>query len=246
MALTSYRPSLVVFTGVHMLDGQSMDFWKQRLLDIREFLKTVPSTVPIHLELATVGNLQFLPHLAEELFPYINSLGLNEQELLSLAKSMKADFNFAKIGPKPSIPNTSDLLHWLYSTYGVEYRNNSRLSRVHFHSLSFHILVVPSRQSQHQYWGRSLEAAKAGSKAASLQACDTKDVDSKNFELQLPEAFALSHQNEVLQRAKIEYEPANGYVAWQRDSEDYFMAPVYVCREPIKTVGLGDAISATG
>lgn len=245
-ALPDFRPSLVVFTGVHMLDGQPMNFWKRRLTDIGKFLRSVLPSVPIHLELATVGNLQFLPHLGEELFSHIDSLGLNEQELLSLAKSMKADFNFARIGPKPSIPDVSDLLHWLYSTYGVDSRNGSRLSRIHFHSLSFHVLVVSGRQSRHRYWGRSLDAVKAGSKTASLQACDVTDMDGKTFDLQLPEVFSLSHQDEVLQRAKIEYEPTNGYVAWQRDTTDYFMAPVYVCRKPVKTVGLGDAISATG
>ena len=40
--------------------------------------------------------------------------------------------------------------------------------------------------------------------------------------------------------------PDNGYVAWQRDNLDYFMSPVYVCRKPLKTVGLGDAISSAG
>ena len=244
--LNEFNPNLIIFTGAHMLDGQSRDFWKQRLVDIRNFLKERPRTVPIHFEMATVGNLQFLPHLADEVFPFVDSIGLNEQELISLAKSKEADFDFTQIGPKPSIPDTSDLLHWLFSSYSSQNRTNSRFTRIHFHTLSYDVIVASKRALGGAMWANSLKAVMEGSKVASLQACDTNEISTALHELQIPDKFRLSNTDEVLHRSEIEYTKENGYVAWQREGIDYYMAPVYVCKNPLKTVGLGDAISATG
>lgn len=37
--------------------------------------------VAVHLELASIGNREYLKELAEGVVPYVDSLGLNEQEL---------------------------------------------------------------------------------------------------------------------------------------------------------------------
>ena len=244
--LKVYKPTLVIFSGVHMLDSQPRDFWIERLYDIADVLKTIPRTVPIHLEMATLGNLQLWSRLADKLFPLIDSLGLNEQEMVSLAKSKEANFNFTQIGPKPSITDASDLLHWLYTEYGALERNDSRLTRIHFHSLSFHVIVSPKGELRGVEWKNGLTAVMEGSKTASAQACNSEDISSDKFELQIPDKFPLSSQDEMLRNSVIEYSDVNGYVAWMRQEIDYFLAPVRVCRKPGKTVGLGDAISATG
>ena len=245
-SLHAFQPDLVVVSGIHMLDSQPREFWLKRLRDFVSLLDSVPRETPVHLELASTANLQFLSHVAAEVFPYIDSLGLNEQELVSVAKSANANFDFRAIGSKPSIPDSGDLLHWLYKEFGALSRKDSRLTRIHFHTLSFHILVQPKEERAGIKWKNGLAAATAGSKAASLQACETASVIPSKFELQIPASFPLSHNDEALRKSVIEYNPENGYVAWLRDSTDYFMVPVHVCRKPLKTVGLGDTISATG
>lgn len=245
-ALPSFHPDLVVVSGIHMLENQPREFWLKRLRDFVSLLESVPRETPVHLELASVANLQFLSHVAVEVFPFIDSLGLNEQELVSVAKSAGAKFDFNAIGSKPAIPDTSDLLHWLYKEYGALSRKDSRLTRIHFHTLSFHILIQPKEERAGIKWKNGLAAASAGSKAASLQACDRDSITLSDFELQIPMSFPLSHNDEALHKSVVEYNPDNGYVAWLRESTDYFMVPVYVCRKPAKTVGLGDTISATG
>ena len=249
-ALDSFDPTLVILSGLHMLEGRKKGEWNKRLNDVKRVLAKVSRYVPIHLEMATVGNLEFLPLLADTILPYVNSLGLNEQELTSLAKSKNAQFDFNVIGPKPGIPDSGDLLYWLYNTYTDlrEGKNDeeSRLSRIHFHSLSFHILVVPKRELAGVKWESSLQSARLGSRIASLQACQLDEINKEDFELQIPDEFPLSHIDKSL-KGKYEYKEENGYMAWNRDGAiDYNMIPVHVCKSPLKTVGLGDAISATG
>ena len=244
--LNTYDPSLVILSGLHMLDGQPQNVWLERLTSVADTLKRIPRTVPVHLEMATVGNLKFLPHLADTIFPYIDSLGLNEQELVSLVKSKQGDFDFNEIGPKPSITDASDLLHWLYQEYSILDRHDSRLSRVHFHSLSFHIILQPRTEMKGVEWSNGLEAVMRSSKMVSLQACDSQQINSVDFEIQIPNKYVLSRSHKTLSKSVIENTISNGYAAWQRDSIDYYLAPVYVCKSPMKTVGLGDAISAVG
>lgn len=244
--LLTYNPTLVVLSGLHMLDGQTRDVWTERLASVADVLKNILRDVPIHLEMATVGNLQFLPHLADIVFPRIDSLGLNEQELVSLAKSKGADFDFDEIGPKPSITHSADLLHWLFKEYGLLDRDDSRLSRIHFHSLSFHVVAQPKLEVKGVEWSNGLASSMKGSRTASLQACDAWEINSDDFEVQIPDEFFLSHRDETLNKSPVANTISNGYAAWPRDEIDYFLSPVHVCKLPVKTVGLGDAISAVG
>lgn len=248
-SLDSFEPGVVVFTGAHMLDGQPRELWKQSIMDIVRVLKKIPRGTMVHFELATIGNLQFMSHLAEEVLPHVDSLGLNEQELLSIAKSQRTDFNFTEIGPKPSIPDAGDILYWLFERYSSIDRNNSRLTRIHFHSLTYHILVTPKDRLKGSLWENSLNAVLEGSKIASIQACQTDTIKNSLHELQIPEKFQLSNNDESLQNSAIEYQPENGYVSWLRNKAwriEFNMSPVFVCKKPLKTVGLGDAISAAG
>lgn len=248
-AVASFKPDLVIFSGAHMMEAQPRKYWEKRTKDLVKVLQTIPRHSPIHLEMATVGDQSFVQYLANQVFAHVDSIGLNEQELLILAQSEGADFNFTEIGSKPSIPHACDLLHWMYTTYtSFQQRRKSRLSRIHFHSLTYHLMVHPTRDLAGSRWKGGVAAVMAGSRKASLQACDTDEITPEKFELKIPMKFKLSNTHEILSKkdSEIEYEPANGYVAWQRDNLDYFMSPVYVCRKPLKTVGLGDAISSAG
>jgi ADP-dependent glucokinase len=247
VTMATFDPTLVILSGLHMLDGQPEGTWRERLKKTAEILSMIPRHVPIHLEMATVGNLKFLSSLAKQIFPFIDSLGLNEQELVSLAKSNDASFDYESIGFKPSVTHSNDLLHWLYRSYGVTSdRNTSRLSRIHFHSLSFHVIVTPKDETRGSKWSSSLNAAMSGSLTASLQACQTDETNDEDFEVQIPDKFYLSYDDKSLSSVQVENVHFNGYAAWTRASIDYFLVPVKVCKKPLKTVGLGDAISAVG
>ena len=240
-SLTQFKPDLIVLSGAHLLDGQPKVFWEKRLADIAKLLDSIPTSIPVHWELATVGDLHYFYHLSETLFPRIDSLGLNEQELLSAAKSANASFDFDSIPKKPGVEWISDLLHWLVTTYTK--RDDSRLSRVHFHSLAFHIVTTLTEGP----WHGAPDGLVAGAKVAGLQACNVMSFNPMDFELKIPLNFALSQSDRNLSSVRrYGLGDQSHIVHWKRAATDYYLSPVLVCREPIKTVGLGDAISSLG
>ena len=164
-SVNQFKPDLLVLSGAHLLGDQIQEVWKSRLTVTSNVLKNTP--VPAHLELATIGNLFFFHQLAQALFMRIDSLGLNEQELLSVAKACDAPFDFNTISQKPDIDVVSDLLHWLMQTYS-SISGTSSLTRVHLHTLTFHVIAVVEGT-----WKNSKQAVMAGAKIAGLQACDS-------------------------------------------------------------------------
>ncbi len=236
-ALDSFSPDLVILSGAHILEGQPAEVRTGRLGDIERFLATLPGTVPVHLELATVGDLSYLEELVTHLLSNVTSLGLNEQELVAVGKAMGADFDFEVVPAKPGVEHVSDLLHWLVGRF-----SSSKLSRVHFHSLSFHVVATHKAGP----WGDGERSVVAGTRIAGLQACDTDTFNSHLFELRIPRRFFLSLSDRELSQRMVEFSPSHPVVVWERGEWLYHLSPVLVCKHPLKTVGLGDAISALG
>lgn len=234
-----FTPDLVVLSGAHLLEGLDKKVWKQHLNTIGELLDYTLDSIPVHWELATIGNLEFFHELANILFPRVNSLGLNEQELLSVAKSCNAPFDFNDVPQKPGIDWVSDLLHWLMLTYSSESNTTrmSSLTRVHMHSLSFHLIATVERGP----WFHNKEAVMAGARVAGLQACNIDTFSPNNFTVLHPKEFYVSRSDVVPIML-----PKSGWIHWSRDNINYHFSPVLVCINPTKTVGLGDAISALG
>ncbi len=239
-AVNNFKPDLAVLSGAHLMEAQQHEFQESRLQDVGALLDTTFKSVPVHWELATVGNMNFLVRLAQVIFPRVESLGLNEQELLSVAKSSEAPFNFTIIPQKPGIAWVSDMLHWLMQTYSSVGGKHSTLTRVHLHSLSFHVVATVDGGP----WSNSREAVMAGARVAGLQACDADTYSASAFKIITPEEFHISKTDVSLSRIVMSLR--NGWVRWFRGGVSYYFSPVLVCKEPIKTVGLGDAISALG
>ncbi|XP_013385712.1 ADP-dependent glucokinase isoform X1 [Lingula anatina] len=177
----------------------------------------------------------------EQLVPSVSSLGLNEQEISFASKvgdgPHKEYFDEHESGKQPEIHKISDMVLWILQTYGYsKSRPESKLTRVHFHSLTYHIVgVVPNA------WGNTASAVAAGTRAAGQQACDTEDLDSVNADLRIPLEFKLTSSSD-----EKSFDPSEPSSVWKREGYKFAFSPVLVCKNPLKTVGLGDAISATG
>ena len=243
-SLSFFQPDLVILSGAHLMQGESSDFKRKRLVDVARLLGDVPVTTPVHSELATIGDLNYLRDLADTTFSSIDSLGLNEQELVSLAKSSGADdFDFGQMPTKPNVSQVSDLLHWLMQTHSAVGSEKSRLTRVHFHTLSFHVIATVARPHR---WTNTKSAVLAGARIAGLQACDLEHFEAGKFELHVPLEFRLSLTDGVLSQSAVSLTREYGVVTWERGGVEYVFTPVLVCKAPSKTVGLGDAISSMG
>ncbi|XP_002734963.1 ADP-dependent glucokinase-like [Saccoglossus kowalevskii] len=245
-SIKEFGADMVVLSGLHLLPGQSESFWMQRLDDIVKEISKIPHHIPVHLELASLADTLFMQEVIKKIFPIVNSLGLNEQELsfVSLAGNGPHQQVIESEEGFPEIGIVGDIMHWILQSYGKgnKFGKPSKLTRVHFHSLSFHILVTIK-----DLWSNSPSSVAMGTRTASQQACgETADLHAENYDMKIPDAFALSVNYAPLRKQIVIYDPMNPVVLWHRENLEFYFSPVLVCRIPRITVGLGDSISAMG
>ena len=82
-----FGPDLVVVSGFHLLDGKNEVFGRQRVTDAASAFVRLPTTIPVHLELASMTSCALMKAIVEKIFPLV---GLNEQELVFISKCLGA------------------------------------------------------------------------------------------------------------------------------------------------------------
>ena len=233
--LEHFLPNLVVLAGAHLLDRYDEQFYTQRISRIATTLRNIPRHTPVHIELASTANMKFCAILTRTLLPLVDSVGLNEQELQFIAHSnghpIKEGVEEFKA---PEIGYMADLLYWMLTNHA------GRLSRVHMHSLTYHIIAVVSDK-----WDNTESSVAAGARIAGLQACSLSQFNEKDFSLLIPKIISFSVEDEKLRRSPLIFSSDKPVLSWTRGNIQFYFTPVLVCNEPIKTVGLGDAISST-
>jgi len=107
----------------------------------------------------------------------------------------------------------------------------NRFSRIHFHSLKFHIVAQSKKM-----WEPGRISVAAGSFKASIQSCewDQKIHSPDNL-------YTL-----LVDESTLQFKDKDPVLYHQYKNIEYYIAPVLVCKSPSKTVGLGDAISSAG
>jgi len=255
--IKKYSPDIVILSGLHLLESQEskarqvkLDALKEKLVENHE-IKNV-----VHLELASIGDKSLMKSILDINFlNEIDSLGLNEQELLYLSHvSGKAPHSnyYNELDGQPNLLKVIDILEWILNTYGQSVNNpNSRLTRIHFHCLVFHLVVVKNNSK----WSNIQASIMAGSKIASKQASGFEFHDEHRDEIleELVE-FKMNHENTQDKQIKfkintnefITFKSNNPISEFNRADIKFYFTPVLVCKKPLKTVGLGDAISSIG
>lgn len=239
-SLDEFSPDLVVLSGLHMMEGLGQAARDKRLDQVVALLLVLSERVPIHLELASMTDTVYMKHITEQVFPLVSSLGLNEQELLFLSRSVggpHSDLSWPEVGVASpvAVGMASDVLQWVLQHFGAISSGDSSLSRLHFHSLPFHVVAVVTG-----CWGNQAASAAAGARTASAQACGRTHVHAHEAQLKAPLVF---HTN-LTQNLRLD--PDRPITVWQQHHVTLHLSPVLVCKRPIRTVGLGDAISANG
>lgn len=153
---------------------------------------------------------------------------------------------------QPDILKVIDILEWVLNTYGKsESQPDSRLTRIHFHCLVFHIVVVKADSK----WSNNAASVLAGSKIASKQASGFEFHDEQNEqELERLVQFNIEHTLDSRQNIQflvddekfVQFDPKNPVMTFERPNLKFYFTPTLVCKRPLKTVGLGDAISSVG
>ncbi|XP_048812099.1 ADP-dependent glucokinase isoform X1 [Lagopus muta] len=239
-SLEEFQPDLVVLSGLHMMEGQSKEVRHRRLMEAVASISDIPTDIPIHLELASMTDQDFMSNIVhQQVFPLVNSIGLNEQELLFLTQSASGPHaSLASWNGVPDVGAVSDILFWILKEHGKTADRASDLTRIHFHTLAYHILATVDG-----HWGNQVAAVAAGARAAGAQACATETIDTSRVFLKAPLEFVTS---QIEAPSKISLNPDEPVVHWHREGISFHFTPVLVCKDPVRTVGLGDAISAEG
>ncbi|XP_078112781.1 ADP-dependent glucokinase isoform X3 [Sander vitreus] len=240
-SLDEFEPDLVVLSGLHMMEGQGRELWEERLKEAVLAISDISKDIPIHLELASMTDKDYMNSIMQEqVMPVVSSIGLNEQELLFLSQAGEGPHaDLAAWKGIPDVGQVSDILLWILEQHGrSEPSSEADLTRIHFHTLAYHILATVDG-----YWGNQAAAVMAGARVASSQACGLQSVDVSKVELKAPLQFHSSHAEP---REKLSLNPAEPVAVWRRGNVTFHMTAVLVCKQPLRTVGLGDAISAEG
>ncbi|XP_019934869.1 ADP-dependent glucokinase isoform X1 [Paralichthys olivaceus] len=240
-SLEEFQPELVVLSGLHMMEGQGKELWEERLKEAVSAIADIRKDIPIHLELASMTNKDYMNSIMQEqVLPIVSSIGLNEQELLFLSQASEGPH--ADLGAWKGVPDVgqvSDILLWILEQQGrTDPLSEADLTRIHFHTLAYHILATVEG-----YWANEAAAVMAGARVASSQACGLQSVDIGKVELKAPLEF---HSSYFEPREKLSLNPAEPVTVWRRGNVTFHLTPVLVCKQPLRTVGLGDAISAEG
>ncbi|XP_043933587.1 ADP-dependent glucokinase [Protopterus annectens] len=179
------------------------------------------------------------PNLTQ-VFPVVHSIGLNEQELLFISKSVSGPhLSLLSRDGVPDVGVVSDIIFWILKEFGkTDSKSRSNLTRIHFHTLAYHILATVGG-----FWENQVSSVAAGARVAGTKACGTDSIDSKRVFLKAPLEFSTS---KTAESTCISLNLSRPVAEWHRDDIYFYFTPVLICRDPLRTVGLGDAISAEG
>jgi len=233
-SLSSFEPEVLIVAGSHLLESLTEEEREQRLTALERALKSVPEHILVHLEIAGVGDESFLEQMARKLLPLVDSVGLNEQELGALYRCTGGNKYQAKDFVVPTVQIAQDAVdHLLRLPYVRHGRGSHEITRVHLHYLSFHLIAQWPVDGTAEKWSgqRARDAVVAAALAPTIQACGTEG--------KLPSYESLHLRPTGLPEGKYIDE-------WENNGIQYWASTVLVCNVPLRTVGLGDCISATG
>jgi len=257
---------LIVLAGVHLLDGMEPHVQDEQLARVASVLES--TDVKTHLELGSIGSQAFLQNLVRKVLPLVESIGLNEQELVSLCDALdlriqdptpigvadmvkrrvealttrvvKTDEERVRAAMKTSTPPVVLVQRAIELVFAL----TPKLERVHFHSFGYHVLAL--RNAALTKWGPSPEAALAkGSVAATERACGDQKVSSLHGK-QLALNVQGFYRVDGVKREFVEFDELRPTAAFEgAGGVRFHVAPVVACVEVKMTVGLGDFISAS-
>ncbi|CAG2181303.1 unnamed protein product, partial [Oppiella nova] len=190
----AFRPDLVIVSGLQMMDNFPIDFEvrRQRIQVLRQSLidlRTNDPKVRIHFEMASFSEEILLKTITETIFPIVDSIGLNEQEVNNLYNLYTyGNISFVS-DPYPRVALVLDQMRHLYSMLNSE--STGRLTRIHVHTLAFQAILAKK--------GSNWKALMASSAKAALTAhrhtCGSEVIDVNKAKLIVDESFSTTRSD---------------------------------------------------
>ncbi len=232
--------SLAILSGFCLANEQLASFediFHPIIKMIEEWKKINPDLL-IHVELSSSFNTKQRNHIKKHLFPAVNSIGVNEQELL-LFSSFDKNYKELNLGQKNTSIAFFQLLYELFSQYPH--------LRIHLHYLGYFLVISPiigneeAKRARKALIMSSYFAAVKARRGVIKSFQDIYDVEldlsSNGFEELKKLHFHLESQFEV---------KGNLYETGIVETPFFSLVgiPTILVIDPQKLVGLGDTISS--
>lgn len=197
--------------------------------------------------MASYVDLELLKHLTTKVLPFVDSVGMNEQELTNLYSVLEHGEVSVVADSNPRVAIALDQMRktfQLIRNLNTKYNSVRRLTRIHVHTLAYQaILTVKGTQ-----WHRTEAAAAKASLTAHRYVCNNQEINLEKSKLLLDDSFSTTAEENNNYRKF--FDPSKPVSCWEEDLEgnkvDICVAPVLICKEAQLTAGAGDNISAAG
>ena len=239
------NPRLVVISGLQMLDNFPFKARELELLIQRlgTFLQQTTRDSLVHFEMASFSNKNLLQLIKQHVIPYVDSLGMNEQELSNLVSVLERDEVILLTDQSPKLEDLLASVRQLYRLTG--HKSDAQLgagerevTRIHVHSITFQLVLVRLGSA----WKKPRVAAAKASLVATRHTCNQTDINLNYVKLDIPVSYSPRDTADTA----VEMDVENPVQCWIEEGTKICVAPLLVCTKIMHTSGGGDNISGAG
>lgn len=253
LALPSFNPRLMIISGLQVLDNQpSVTDTRETLLkQIQVQLRNLPRSTLIHFEMGSYSEPIFLNQILDDVISYIDSVGMNEQELVNLQSILEHQIISPASENNPQVATTLDQLRTVFIYFHDRHRKNRskgrQVTRLHLHTLAYQIIMRVKSFG----WRNTRQSAAKASLRASKHVCGTQTLNPGSFSILMDNEFSTSRNSPVKKIQMKEKEVVSCWTeilrtGYESVEVEFCVVPNLVCTNAIQTAGAGDHISAAG
>jgi ADP-dependent glucokinase len=239
----AYDPDVVIIGGLHMLDNFPFKAGEraERLGELAKYLTTLPPKNLVHFEMGVFHEHELFVDLLEYVFPYSDSIGMNEQDLPNLLTMLKHNKITKTATQKPRVAVILDQMRQVYKLLQATQLGNGKrkVTRLHLHTLAFQVMMT----TKDSIWKSTHAATAKASLTATRYVCGSNFIHTNKSRLIMDESFSLSTYPGSNRMPLNADRPVP---CWDEDDYEFCVTPVLVCTEIVHTAGGGDNISGGG
>lgn len=215
---------------------------RKTLQRLRANLQQLPRDMHIHFEMASFAEEECLQDIVENVVYYVDSLGMNEQELPNLFSLLTNGSITLISDPYPRVATTLDHMRAVYNAVienQAELGLTARpLSRLHIHTLAYQAILTRKDST----WRNTMSATAKASLVANRHTCGSNWIHLEKARIIMDDGFSTS----ALQGRRIRFQADRPVSCWDENGSNICVAPNLVCTDVVQTGGGGDNISSAG
>ncbi len=195
----------------------------------------------MHFEMASFAEEACVQDVIDNVVYYVDSLGMNEQELPNLHSILTNGSVTLISDPYPRIATTLDQMRAVYNILRdtPAEPGKRKLTRLHVHTLAYQAILT-TKGSQ---WKNTMSATAKASLTANRHVCASNYIRTEKARLLMDDSFSTSRGSDG---KRIPFNPDRPVSCWDEDDFEICIAPVLVCTKVVQTGGGGDNISSAG